>query len=138
MGRGSSGWSAYVRPMPSPALILEAVHELVRHGFADLGLARIWCGYFDGNIGSKRVQEKCGFRYRHTAKDVPCAIEGLLRDEHVSCLGGMGGLALGESSLPSGVGGIAWLSQHTCPAITCLGLVVTKRPAYLRHTRRQM
>ena len=91
MGRGSSGWSAYVRPMPSPALILEAVHELVRHGFADLGLARIWCGYFDGNIGSKRVQEKCGFRYRHTAKDVPCAIEGLLRDEHVSCLGGWEG-----------------------------------------------
>ena len=73
--------------MPLPALILEAVHELVRHGFADLGLARIWCSDFDGNIGSKRVQEKCGFRYRHTAKDVPCAIEGLLRDEHVSCLG---------------------------------------------------
>ena len=73
--------------MPSPALILEAVHELVLHGSANLGLARIWCGDFDGNIGSKRVQEKCGFRYRHTAKDVPCAIEGLLRDEHVSCLG---------------------------------------------------
>ena len=77
--------------MPSPALMLEAVHELVRHGFADLGLARIWCGYFDGTIGSKRVQEKCGFRYRHTAKDVPRAIEGLLRDEHVSCLGGWEG-----------------------------------------------
>lgn len=73
--------------MPSPALILEAVHELVRHGFEDLGLALIWCGYFDGNIGSKRVQEKCSFRYHHMAKDVPCAIEGLLRDEHVSCLG---------------------------------------------------
>ena len=74
--------------MPSPALILEAVHELVRHGFEDLGLALIWCGYFEGNIRSKRVQEKCGFRYHHTAKDVPCAIEGLLRDEYVSCLGG--------------------------------------------------
>lgn len=50
----------------------------------------------------------------------------------------MGGLALGESSLPSGVGGIAWLPQYTCPAIACLGLVVIKRPAYLQHTRRQM
>ena len=123
--------------MPSPALILEAVHELVRHGFADLGLARIWCGDFDGNIGSKRVQEKCGFRYRHTAKDVPCAIEGLLRDEHVSCLGD-GRVGVGRIQPPSGVGGIAWLSQHTCPATACLGLVVTKRPAYLQHTRRQM
>ena len=107
----------------------------MRHGFEDLGLALIWCGYFEGNIRSKRVQEKCGFRYHRTAKDVPCAIEGLLRDEYVSCLGG---LALGESSLPSGVGGIAWLPQHTCPTIACLGLVVTKRPAYLQHTRRQM
>ena len=119
---------------------MEAVHELVRHGFEDLGLALIWCGYFDGNIGSKRVQEKCSFRYHHMAKDVPCAIEGLLRDEHVSCLGReeWGGLALGESSPPSGVGGIAWLPQYTCPAIACLGLVVIKRPAYLQHTRRKI
>lgn len=111
----------------------------MRHGFEDLGLALIWCGYFEGNIRSKRVQEKCGFRYHHTAKDVPCAIEGLLRRARfLPGEGRMGGLALGESSLPSGVGGIAWLPQYTCPAIACLGLVVIKRPAYLQHTRRQM
>lgn len=38
-------------------LIPEAVEELLRHGFEDLKLDRIWCGYFDGNEKSKRVQE---------------------------------------------------------------------------------
>ena len=41
------------------------------------------------NIGlpdTEAVQEKCGFRFHHTADNVPCAIEGLLRTEHISCL----------------------------------------------------
>ena len=42
--------------------------------------------YFDGNEKSKRVQEKCGFHYHHTAYNVPCAIEGVLRTEHITCL----------------------------------------------------
>lgn len=41
---------------------------------------------FDGNTKSKRVQEKCGFRYHHTAENVPCAIPGVLRTEHITCL----------------------------------------------------
>ena len=67
-------------------LIPEAVMELMRYGFENLKLNRIWCGYFDGNEKSKRVQEKCGFHYHHTANNVPCAIEGVLRTEHISCL----------------------------------------------------
>ena len=58
----------------------------MQHGFEDLGLQRLWCGYFDGNIKSKRVQEKCGFTYHHTANNVSCAIEGLLRTEHITCI----------------------------------------------------
>ena len=42
--------------------------------------------YFDGNEKSKRVQEKCGFHYHHTAYNVPCAIEGVFRTEHITCL----------------------------------------------------
>ena len=42
-------------------LIPEAVRELMRYGFENLKLNKIWCGYFDGNEKSKRVQEKCGF-----------------------------------------------------------------------------
>ncbi|ERL11115.1 RimJ/RimL family protein N-acetyltransferase [Olsenella profusa DSM 13989] len=67
-------------------LIPEATREIMRHGFEDLGLERMWCGYFDGNDKSRRVQEKCGFRYHHTAENVPCQIDGLRRTEYVTCI----------------------------------------------------
>ena len=63
-------------------LVPEAVSELMRHGFEDLGLEAIWCGYFDGNEKSKRVQEKCGFTYHHTKPDVFCAPMNETRVEH--------------------------------------------------------
>ena len=54
-------------------LIPEASRELLRHAFEDLGMKRVWCGYYDGNVKSKRVQEKLGFRYQGScdAVDVP-------------------------------------------------------------------
>lgn len=73
-------------PYWGQGLIPEAVREIMHYGFEDLNLEKIWCGYFDGNEKSKRVQEKCGFRYHHTSENVPCAIEGLLRTEHITCL----------------------------------------------------
>lgn len=39
-----------------------------------------------GNTKSKRVQEKCGFRYHHTKENVPCALEGVFHTEHITCL----------------------------------------------------
>lgn len=47
-------------------LVPEAVRELLRYGFEDLGLASIWCGHYDFNAKSRRVVEKCGFLYRFT------------------------------------------------------------------------
>lgn len=67
-------------------LIPEAVQEIMRYGFEDLHFDKIWCGYFDGNEKSERVQEKCGFRYHHTADNVSCALEGVLRTEHITCI----------------------------------------------------
>ena len=67
-------------------LIPEAVREIMRYGFEKLNLEKIWCGYFDGNIKSKRVQEKCGFQYQRTEENVPCALEGVLRTEHITCI----------------------------------------------------
>ena len=75
-----------VVPYWGQGLIPEAVREMMRYGFDDLNLEKLWCGYFDGNTKSKRVQEKCGFRYRHTKENVPCALEGVLRTEHITCL----------------------------------------------------
>ena len=48
----------------------EAAKEILRHGFEDLGMTTIWCGYYDGNSKSRRVQEKVGFVYHHTCNDV--------------------------------------------------------------------
>ncbi len=71
-------------PYWGQGLIPEAVRELMRYGFEELKLEKIWCGYFDGNIKSKRVQEKCGFRHSHIKENVSCALDGILRTEYIS------------------------------------------------------
>ncbi len=67
-------------------LIPEAAKELIRYAFDGLGLETLWCGYFDGNLKSKRVQEKCGFKYHHTNRDFYCTFTGDVRTEHVTRL----------------------------------------------------
>ena len=53
-------------------LMPEAVRELLRYGFEDLGLETIWCNHYDGNENSRRVIEKCDFRLRFSQwTDVP-------------------------------------------------------------------
>lgn len=73
-------------PYWGQGLIPEAVGELARHAFEDLGIELLWCGYFDGNEKSKRAQAKCGFTYHHTNQNVPWPLMGDVRTEHVSCL----------------------------------------------------
>lgn len=64
----------------------EALRAVLRHGFEDLKLRTLWCGYFEGNEQSRRVQEKCGFRYHHTEKDIAWTLMQDVRTEHVTCL----------------------------------------------------
>ena len=64
----------------------EAAKELIRHGFEDLHMRAIWCGYYDGNQKSKRVQEKVGFLYHHTCDDVPVPLMHEVRVEHTNLL----------------------------------------------------
>lgn len=45
-------------------IIPEAVNCLIKYGFYELNLDLIWCGHFNFNNNSKRVNEKCGFKYR--------------------------------------------------------------------------
>lgn len=63
-------------------LIPEAVRELLRRCFEELGCTGVWCGYFDGNEKSKRVQEKCGFVYHHTVSDKFYPPMNDIRTEH--------------------------------------------------------
>lgn len=44
-------------------LMPEAVREVIRYLFQDVGLDVIFCGHFLSNGQSARVQEKCGFRH---------------------------------------------------------------------------
>ena len=67
-------------------LVPEAARELLRHAFEDLGLARVWCGYYDGNEKSKRVQEKLGFRHVRSTEGVDVPLLHETRTEHVNRL----------------------------------------------------
>ena len=73
-------------PFWGRGLIPEAVREMLRYGFEDLKLSKIWCAYFDGNEKSKRAQEKCGFIYDHTNTDVYWELMDDIRTEHISSL----------------------------------------------------
>ncbi|WP_062052117.1 GNAT family N-acetyltransferase [Bacillus sp. JCM 19034] len=63
-------------------LIPEAVNRLIKHGFNKLNLDLIWCGHFHFNHNSKRVSEKCGFKYRFQKKEKL----KLLNDKEVTTL----------------------------------------------------
>ena len=62
----------------------EAAKEILRHAFEDLGMTTIWCGYYDGNSKSRRVQEKVGFVFHHTCNDVPVPLMNEIRVGHTN------------------------------------------------------
>lgn len=71
------------KPFWGRGLIPEASRELLRYAFENLGMNRIWCGYYDGNIKSRRVQEKLGFVYHHTTEGLEVSLLGEIRTGHV-------------------------------------------------------
>ena len=74
------------KPFWGQGIIPEAVKEMLRHAFEDLGIKTVWVGYYEGNIKSKRVQEKCGFRYRWKSEDVAVPLLHEKRTGHVSSM----------------------------------------------------
>ena len=71
------------RPFWGQGLIPEAAREMLRRAFVDLGMNRIWCGYYDGNVKSRRVQEKLGFVYHHTTEGIELTQMNEIRTGHV-------------------------------------------------------
>lgn len=69
------------KPFWGQGLIPEAVKALLSRCFNDLALEAIWCAYYDGNIKSKRVCEKAGFKYHHTNHDITTPLSDT-RTEH--------------------------------------------------------
>ena len=69
------------KPYWGQGLIPEAVRCLLRRCFEDLEITAVWCGYYDGNTKSRRVMEKCGFRFHHTVEGKTSPL-GDVRTEH--------------------------------------------------------
>ena len=65
-------------------LMPEAVTEVIRYLFEDVGLDVIFCGHFLRNTQSQRVQEKCGFV--HYAFDRYETQFGTVEDDEVNIL----------------------------------------------------
>jgi len=73
-------------PYWGQGLIPEAVRELMRYAFEELEMEKLWCGYFDGNLKSCRVQEKCGFIYHHMKENIYLELLDDIRTENVNCI----------------------------------------------------
>ena len=63
-------------------LIPEASREMLRYAFEDLKMNCIWCGYYEGNEKSKRVQEKLGFIYQQKTEGIEVSLLGEIRTGH--------------------------------------------------------
>ena len=64
----------------------EAAGELLRRAFEELGMTTVWCGYYDGNQKSKRVQEKLGFVFHHTCSELPVPLLNEVRVGHTTVM----------------------------------------------------
>ncbi|MBQ3529800.1 MAG: GNAT family N-acetyltransferase [Oscillospiraceae bacterium] len=74
------------KPFWGQGLIPEAARELLRYAFEDLNMRAVWCGYYEGNEKSHRVQQKLGFVYHHTTENLDVPLMGEKRTGHASVL----------------------------------------------------
>ena len=74
------------KPFWGQGIMLEATREMLRHAFEDIGMSKVWCGYYEGNTKSKRVQEKVGFKYQWTTEGVDVPLMHEKRTGHVNAM----------------------------------------------------
>ena len=53
----------------------EATNGLIKYGFEVLSLDLIWCGHYSDNYKSKRVNEKCGFKFHFKKNETLSLLE---------------------------------------------------------------
>ena len=73
-------------PFWGRGLATEAGREMIRHGFQDLDLNRIYCCYFKGNERSRKVQRKCGFQPHHINTQCKILMLNEIRTEYINYL----------------------------------------------------
>ena len=74
------------KPFWGQGIMPEAAREMLRRAFEELGMTRVWCGYYEGNAKSKRVQEKVGFRYQWKSENVDVPLMHEKRTGYVSSI----------------------------------------------------
>lgn len=74
------------KPFWNHGYMSEAVQEILHHAFTDLQMTTVWCGYYDGNLRSARVQEKAGFSYHHSCNEVSVPLMNEVRVGHTNVL----------------------------------------------------
>lgn len=74
------------KPFWGQGLIPEAARELLRYAFEELGMRAVWCGYYDGNEKSRKVQTKLGFVYQHKTENLEVRLMNERRTGHCSLM----------------------------------------------------
>ena len=74
------------KPFWGRGMIPEASRALLRHAFENLGMRAVWCGYYEGNENSKRVQEKLGFVYQYTTEGLDVSLLNEFRTGHTNLM----------------------------------------------------
>ena len=74
------------KPYWGQGLIPEASRELLRHTFETLGMRAVWCGYYDGNEKSRKVQTKLGFVYQHKTEGLEVSLMNEIRTGHCNLM----------------------------------------------------
>ena len=74
------------KPFWGRGIMPEAAREMLRHGFEDLGMKKVWIGYYEGNTKSKRAQEKIGFKFQWKSENVDVPLMHEKRTGYVSLM----------------------------------------------------
>ena len=74
------------KPFWGQGIMPEAVEEMLRHAFEDIRMTKVWAGYYEGNMKSKRVQEKAGFQYQWKTDNIDVPLMHEKRTGHVSSM----------------------------------------------------
>ena len=74
------------KPFWGQGLIPEAARELLRYAFEELGMRSVWCGYYDGNEKSRKVQTKLGFVYQHKTEGLEVSLMNEIRTGHCNLM----------------------------------------------------
>ena len=74
------------KPYWGQGLIPEASRALMRYAFEELGMRAVWCGYYDGNEKSRKVQTKLGFVYQLKTEGLEVRLMNEIRTGHCNLM----------------------------------------------------